>query len=138
MKPPLFLHYILLSGLLMVAACNNVATGGNAAAKAKSVLPGQWKIVHITNDPKDDSIGGNPDDNNIIITFKEDGSGSSSSASGGSSFKWTVGESDNWLRITDNSTGQVNALSLTKMSSSSFTVRDTSAHPVQWETFQKQ
>ena len=130
-----YLVLLVFVALCATQACNNVAQV-TAAVKAKEVLPGRWKIAKICADPKD--TAGQPGDDNVIIEFKGDGSGSSTSPGGNSTFKWVVGDNDNWLRITDDASGQLNALSLTKMSSTSFTVKDTSAHPVQWETFQKQ
>lgn len=132
---PGYLFLTSIAGVLAIQSCNNGAQV-TAAVKAKEVLPGRWKIARITADPKD--TVGQPGDDNVVITFKEDGTGNSTSPGGNSSFKWVVGDGDNWLRITDDANGQLNALSLTKMSSSSFTVKDTSAHPSQWETFQKQ
>ena len=131
-----FLFFAVSISATTMASCNNMSAGG-VGSNAKADLAGKWKVVKISTDPADNAAPSQPDDNNIVITFNEDGTGSSSSSSGGSAFKWEITNKD-CLRITDSSTSVVNALFITKISGSSFTVRDTSAHPVQWETYKKQ
>ena len=122
---------------IAVASCNSGGTTVSVA-KEKKMLPGKWKLVKITTDPADTATGAS-DDNNIVVTFREDGTGSSSSSGGsGGSFTYTFGDNDNYLRITDSGASQPTALLITKISGSSFTAKDTSAHPAQWETYKKQ
>jgi len=103
----------------------------------KNLFVGKWKIVKITTEENDAAIGA-VDDNNIVVTFNSDGAGSSSSVAGGNAFKWALADNGTYLNITDSGSAHEISLLLTKTSGTSFTVKDTSTHPAQWETFKKQ
>ncbi len=126
------LVFAVFAGMLL-ASCKN----GGAVAVTKNLFVGKWKIVKITTEENDGGIGA-VDDNNVIVAFNSDGGGSSSSVAGGNAFRWALAENGTYLNITDSGSAHMIALLLTKTSSNSFTVKDTSTHPAQWETFKKQ
>lgn len=129
-----FLFFFLYGGIL-VFSCKNGSSGNDSA---KNLLVGKWKIVKITTEENYTAAIGAVDDNNIIVAFNVDGTGYSSSVSGGSAFKWELANNDTYLNITDSASANVISLLLTKTSKGSFTVKDTSTHPAQWEVFKKQ
>ncbi len=129
--------FAVFAVLLACTACKNTS-GGGSAGNAKKMLVGKWKIVKVTTEPTENTTSGPADQENIIVTFKDDGTGSSAWSSGGSAFTWAISSNDSCVLITDAATTQVNGLYITKISASSFTVKDTSTHPPQWETFNKQ
>ena len=131
------LFIFVIAVMLAGAACRS-ATGRGASGNAKKLLVGKWKIVKVTTEPSDNTPGNPADAENVTVTFKNDGTGGSAWPSGGSTFTWAVTGGDSCIQITDAATTLVNALYITKMSASSFTVKDTSTHPAQWETFTKQ
>jgi len=118
---------------MLLASCKN----GGSVAVTKNLFVGKWKIVKITTEENDAATGA-ADDNNVVVTFNIDGAGSSSSVDGGNAFSWSLAENSAYLNITDSGSAHMIALLLTKTSSTSFTVKDTSTHPAQWETFKKQ
>ncbi len=129
-----FLFVFLFVGILVLGSCNG-STGSPPDAK-KSMI-GKWKIVKITTEENYTQVAGAADDNNIVVIFNADGTGTSSSVSGGSAFKWELANRDTYLNIAD-SASNVMSLLLTKVSAGSFTVKDTSTHPAQYEIFKKQ
>jgi hypothetical protein len=130
------LIFVFLFSAILAISCKNAGSGTSNDVK-KSMI-GKWKIVKITTEENYTEATGAADDNNIVIAFNADGSGSSSSAAGGSAFKWELANNDTYLNITDSASAQVVSLLLTKISGTSFTVKDTSTHPAQWEIFKKQ
>lgn len=127
--------FVFLYILMLVYSCKN--GGKTSAVDTKKAMIGKWKIVKITTEENYTQAAGAADDNNIVVIFNADGTGSSSSVSGGSAFKWELANNDTYLNITDSAANVVSLL-LTKASGSSFTVKDTSTHPAQWEIFKKQ
>ena len=132
----IFVGYLMVF-VLAVTLCFSCRDGGDGSSVAK-ILTGKWKIVKITTEENYNEASGGVDDNDVVVTFKADGTGGSSSKEGGSAFKWTLAEHDTYLNITDSATAQVMSLKLTKISSSSFTIKDSSTHPAQFEIFKKQ
>ena len=126
---------LFVFAVILFGSCKN---GGNTDSSVKSMLVGKWKIIKITTEEDYADATGAPDDNGVVVTLNADGTGNSSSVSGGSAFKWALANNSTYLNITDSVSSQVVALLLTKTSSSSFTVKDTSTHPAQWEVFKKQ
>jgi len=119
--------------MLVFISCNNAVD----VASMKKDIAGKWKISNITTEENNKETKTISDENNLVITFNADGSGISSSVHGGSAFKWELTGNNTYLHITDSASGQAISLQLTKTSSAAFTVKDTSTHPAQWETFKK-
>ena len=127
-------YMVVLMGMMLVfVSCNNAAD----IASMKKGITGKWKISNITTEENNKETKAISDENNLVITFNADGSGVSSSVHGGSAFKWELTGNNAYLHITDSASGQSISLQLTKTASSAFTVKDTSTHPAQWETFKK-
>ena len=132
---------IIIGYILLAAACSAVfivsCKNQVSVHATKKLFVGKWKIVKISTEEGDGAIGA-VDDNNVVVTFDADGRGSSSSVAGGNAFTWTLADDATCLNIVDSGSNHPMALLLTKTTNSSFTVKDTSTHPAQWETFNKQ
>ena len=136
---------LLLAGVLVVTSCNNPNLSTTHA-----LIVGKWKLSHVsthvgaTSRPASGDTDSNttmiegpvPDSASSVITFNPDGTGRYS-ADANAKFKWTLSEDNTYLNITDLASNVTNYLMITKISDAKFTVKDTTAHPTQWETFKK-
>ena len=104
---------------------------------------GTWKLHQFVVDADGNgSIGVldpvfNTDTMNVTIVFNANGTGTANSGST-TALTWALSNSDSYLTLTETGGPHVTHLLITTSPGSTFVVKDTSASPIQWQTFNKQ